>query len=75
MKRVAELALNAKEVSEVHQRFMVIEISVQKVDKLINVIGSLDSFELLLKANILRGLHKGENLLSSLLIYPYLFHR
>ena len=53
MKRVTELPLNAKEVSEVDQALMMIEVFVQKVYQILYVVSRLDPLEFLLEADVL----------------------
>ena len=55
MKRVTELPLYAKEVCEIDQTLMMIEVFVQEVYQILYIICGLDSFEFFLKADILRG--------------------
>lgn len=53
MKRITEFPLNAKEVSEVDQAFMMIEVFVQEVYQILYVVCRLDPLEFLLETDVL----------------------
>ena len=74
MKGVAELSLNAQEVSEVDQALMMIEVFVQEVYQILYVICCLDPLEFFLEAHILWGFLVRKDLLTCLLVYSHLVH-